>query len=190
MPEIQNLFDRLLTTEKERIKATVFDKIAEIDAKIENIKEHETEEFAELDEMWKDNIAALNRKSDKQRKVEEYLHLAETIPFRETKETREFKKRYKNVTLDILATISGNSRAWVANPRNWEKLQEYIGNADDQITASNGFLPEWSEFYADTGVSYENDEIDGEYKLGQQAFDVLSSGSYEKLGMKIMNLLI
>ena len=33
MPEIQNLFDRLLTTEKERIKANVFDKIAEIDAK-------------------------------------------------------------------------------------------------------------------------------------------------------------
>lgn len=38
---------------------------------------------------------------------------------------------------------------------------------------------EWQEFYTDTGVSYENDEIGGDYELAQQAFDVLTAGTYD-----------
>ena len=108
----------------------------------------------ELDEIWKDNIAINNRASDKKRKVEEYLELADKMTSRESKEIKEFKKRYKDATLSILSIVSGNSKAWVANSRNWEKLADYVANADDKITIG-GFAPEWSEFYTDTGVSYE-----------------------------------
>ena len=179
MPQIQNLFDRLLTSEKERIRATVFDKIAEIDAKIENIKENEAKEFADLDSIYKDNIAYLDRQSQKKRSVQEYLEMAETIPFRETKETREFKKRYKDATFEILEVATGYKRQFIANPRNWEKVQAAF-EATDRITATDGMHPNWREFYPDTGVSYDNDEVDGDNKLAQMAFDVMTEGSYNK----------
>ena len=146
MPQIQDLFDRLLTTERERIRATVFDKIAEIDAKIESIKENEAKEFADLDSIYKENIAYLDRQSQKKRSVQEYLELAETIPFRETKETREFKKRYKDATFEILEVATGYKRQFIANPRNWEKVQAAF-EATDRITATDGMHPNWREFY-------------------------------------------
>lgn len=180
LPQLQNLFDRLLTTEHERIKATVFDKIAEIDNQIEAIKQNEEKEFEELDKIYKDNIAILNRKSERKRTVQQYLELADAMTSRETKEVKEFKKRYKNATLDILSVVSGKSKAWVANPRNWEKLQDMVANADDKITTEGGLRAEWTEFYSDTGVTYENDEIDGDYKLAEQALRVLINNDYSK----------
>lgn len=179
MPQIQDLFDRLLTTERERIRATVFDKVAEIDAKIEAIKESEAKEFADLDAIYKDNIAYLDRQSEKKRSVQEYLEMAETIPFRETKETREFKKRYKDATFEILEVATGYKRQFIANPKNWEKVQAAF-EATDRITATDGMHPNWREFYPDTGVSYDNDEVDGDNKLAQMAFDVMTEGSYNK----------
>ena len=180
MPQIVNLFDRLLSTEKERIKSTVFDKIAEIDNKIQTIKDNEAKEFAELDEIYKNNISYLNRKSDKKRSVQEYLDLAETMTGRETKEVKEYKQRYKDATLSILSVYSGKPKTWVANSKNWEELQNIIGNGSDKITSSNGFLPEWREFYTDTGVSYDTDEVGGDDELARQAFEVLSEGQYNK----------
>ena len=161
------------------IGCVAFDKIAEIDAKIENIKENEAKEFADLDSIYKDNIAYLDRQSQKKRSVQEYLEMAETIPFRETKETREFKKRYKDATFEILEVATGYKRQFIANPRNWEKVQAAF-EATDRITATDGMHPNWREFYPDTGVSYDNDEVDGDNKLAQMAFDVMTEGSYNK----------
>lgn len=180
MPQIINIFDRLLSTEKERIRATVFDKISEIDEKIEQIKENEKKEFKELDEIYKNNINLLNRQSSQNRQKEEYLELAEKITSRETKEVKEFKKRYKNATLEILEAATGKPRTWIANSKNWEVLQELLDKADDKITTGIGFQPEWREFYYDSGSSYETDEIGGDYNLAQQAFDVLTENRYEK----------
>jgi len=177
---LEKLFERLLTTENERIKKTVFDRCDDINERIKEIKAHQEEEMKELDEIWKDNIAINNRSSDKKRKVEEYLELADKMTSRESKEIKEFKKRYKDATLSILSVVSGNSKAWVANSRNWEKLADYVANADDKITIG-GFAPEWSEFYTDTGVSYENDEVGGDYELAQQAYSVLINNSYNKV---------
>ncbi len=81
---IQNLFDRLLTSEKERIRTTVFDKVQEVEDKINSIKENEKKELQQLDEIYKDHISALNRKSDKKRSVQEYLDLADKMTSRET----------------------------------------------------------------------------------------------------------
>lgn len=174
---LEKLFERLLTTENERIRKTVFDRCDDINEKIKEIKSRQEEEMKELDEIWKDNIAANNRVSDKKRKVEEYLEMAETAVARVPKEVREMKQRYKDVTLSILEVATGYKRQFIANPRNWEKVQEKF-EATDNITASDGFHPEWAEFYNDTGVSYDNQEIDGDYKLAEQAFEVLTDGTY------------
>lgn len=178
MPEVQKLFDRLLTTERERVQKTVFDKLNSIDEQIQKIQENQEKELEELDELWRENQSALNRKSDKKRKVDEYLELAEKAVAREPKELKEYKKRYKEATLNILSVATGMKKNVIADRRNWEKVQMALEHADDKITASGGMRPEWSEFYADTGVSYDNDEIGGDYELAQQAFDVLTDGTY------------
>lgn len=175
---LEKLFERLLTTENERIKKTVFERCDDINDKIKEIKAHQEEEMKELDEIWKDNIAANNRASDKKRKVEEYLKLAENAVKRVPKEVREMKQRYKDATLDILSAATSIKKNAIANPRNWEKVQLALENADDKITVSGGMRAEWAEFYSDTGVSYDNDEIDGDYKLAEQAFRVLQDGTY------------
>nr|DAN07825.1 MAG TPA: crystallin beta/gamma motif-containing protein [Caudoviricetes sp.] len=178
LPQIKGLFDRLLSTENERIQRTVFDKVDEIDEQIKKIKENQTKEEQELDELWKNNVVANNRASDKKRKVEEYLELAEKAVESVPKEVREMKQRYKNVTLDILSVATGISKRALLNPKNWEKVQLALDNAEDKITASGGMRAEWSEFYGDTGVSYFNEELDSDYKLAEQAFQVLTDGTY------------
>lgn len=175
---LEKLFERLLTTENERIKKTVFDRCDDINNKIQEIKACQEQEMKELDEIWKDNVAANNRNSDKKRKVEEYLELAEGAVKRVPKEVREMKQRYKDATLDILSVATGMKKNVIANPRNWEKVQMALEHADDKITVSGGMRAEWSEFYNDTGVNYDNDEIDGDYKLAEQAFQVLTDGTY------------
>lgn len=175
---LERLFERLLTTENERIKKTVFDRCDDINERIKEIKARQEEEMKELDELWKGNIEANNRASDKKRKVEEYLELAETAVSRVPKEVREMQQRYKDATLSILSEATGMKKNAIANPRNWEKVQMALENADDKITASGGMRAEWEEFYSDTGVSYDNDEIGGDYELAQQAFNVLTDGTY------------
>ena len=175
---LERLFERLLTTENERIKKTVFDRCDEINERINDIKSRQEEEMKELDEIWKENIAANNRASDKKRKVDEYLQLAENAINRVPKEVREMKQRYKDATLNILAIATGMKKNAIANPRNWEKVQMALENADDKITTSGGMRAEWEEFYSDTGVSYDNDEIGGDYNLAEQAFKVLTDGTY------------
>ena len=175
---LERLFERLLTTENERIKKTVFDRCDEINERINDIKSRQEEEMKELDEIWKENIAANNRASDKKRKVDEYLQLAENAINRVPKEVREMKQRYKDATLNILAIATGMKKNAIANPRNWEKVQMALENADDKITTSGGMRTEWEEFYSDTGVSYDNDEVGGDYNLAEQAFKVLTDGTY------------
>lgn len=180
MPQINSLFERLLSTENERIQATVFDKVNEIEDKINVIKENQQKEFDELDTIYRDNIEILNRKSDQKRKVEEYLELAEKTARREPKELKEWKKRYKEATLQILSQATGYDKRYIANPRNWERVQMALEHADDKITVSGGMESNWREFYSDTGVSYDNDEVHGDYELAQQAFDTLVNDSYNK----------
>lgn len=174
---LERLFERLLTTENERIKKTVFDRCDDINERIKEIKARQEEEMKELDEIWKDNIAANNRASDKKRKVSEYLELAETAVSRVPKEVKEMKQRYKDVTLSILSVATGMKKNVIANPRNWEKVQAAF-EGTDRITASDGMHPEWLEFYSDTGVSYDNDEVGGDNELAQQAYEVMVDGTY------------
>lgn len=175
---LEKLFERLLTTENERIRKTVFDRCDDINDRIKEIKARQEEEMKELDELWKGNIEANNRASDKKRKVQEYLDLAEGAVSKVPKEVKEMQKRYKEATLGILSVATGYDKRYIANSRNWEKVQMALEHADDKITVSGGMRAEWEEFYTDTGVNYETDDIGGDYKLAEQAFEVLVDGNY------------
>lgn len=178
MPEITNLFDRLLTSEKQR-SAAVFNKLSAIDEQIANIVEKQEQELDELDEIYSTNIQENNRKSDTKRKVEEYLELASKAAKREPKEVREFRERYKDVTLQILEAATGYDRRFISQARNADKVEEAINNVEDKITISGGLRPEWQEFYADTGVNYDTDEVGGDYELASQAWQVFQDGTYK-----------
>lgn len=62
------------------------------------------------------------------------------------------------------------------------KMQEEIGNIlaelDDAFSANDGFLTEWSEFFSDTGISYDTQDIGGDAELATEAFDVLINKHY------------
>lgn len=175
---LEKLFERLLTTENERIRKTVFERCDDINDKIKEIKSRQEQEMKELDEIYKDNIAINNRASDKKRKVQEYLDLAEGAVRRVPKEVKEMKKRYKDATIDILSVATGMTKQQITNPRNFEKVQMALEKTEDRITVSGGMRGEWEEFYTDTGVNYDTDDVGGGYKLAEQAFEVFADGTY------------
>lgn len=178
MPGVQALFDRLLTTENQRIQTAVFDRCNEIDMQIKAIKDKQQKEIDEIDEIVKNNLESNILSEKRKRLVSDFLKKADKASDRLPQSVREFKARYKKVTFEILEVATGYKRQFLANPKNWEKVQDAIDKADDKITVDGGMQPEWREFYSDTGVSYNNDEIDGDFKLAQQAFEVLREGSY------------
>lgn len=62
------------------------------------------------------------------------------------------------------------------------KMQEEIGNIcaelDDAFSANDGFLGQWGEFFTDTGVSYDTQDVGGDAELATNAFDVLIDRTY------------
>ena len=178
IPEINNLFDRLLTTENQRIQAAVFDRCNNIQAQILEIRNNQEKELAEIDEIYKSNIERNLKDTRKQKQVEEYLRLADKATSRVPKAVKEYQSRYRNATFEILEKATGYKRQFIANPKNWEKVQDKIENMADPFSSGNGMQASWREFYADSGVSYDNMETDGDYNLAYQAFDVLQSDNY------------
>lgn len=178
IPEINNLFDRLLTTENQRIQAVVFDRCNNIQAQILEIRNNQEKELAEIDEIYKSNIERNLKDTRKQKQVEEYLRLADKATSRVPKAVKEYQSRYRNATFEILEKATGYKRQFIANPKNWEKVQDKIENMADPFSSTDGMQASWREFYADSGVSYDNMETDGDYNLAYQAFDVLQSDNY------------
>ena len=178
MPEINHLFDRLLTTENQRIQAAVFDRCNTIQSQIEEIRSNQEKELSEIDEIEQNNIERDLQNNRRKQQVEEYIRLAEKAASRVPKSVKEYQQRYKNATFEILEKATGYKRQFIANPRNWETVQEKIVNIDDPFSGGDGMSANWYEFYHDdTGVSYDNDEM-GDFDLAQKAFDVMTNGTY------------
>ena len=178
IPEINNLFDRLLTTENQRIQAAVFDRCNNIQAQILEIRNNQEKELAEIDDIYNSNIERNLHDTRKRKQVEEYLRLADKATSRVPKAVKEYQNRYRNATFEILEKATGYKRQFIANPKNWEKVQDKIENMADPFSSTDGMQASWREFYSDSGVSYENMESDGDYNLAYQAFDVLQSDNY------------
>lgn len=179
IPQIEALFERLLTTENERVKKNVFDKIDDLSDKIRQVKDNQEKEYEELENIYTENKERIERNNQIKKMTQEFLDKASRAASKENPEVKAYKERYKKVTLDILEIATGYKRQFIANSKNWEIIQEKIGNIDDPFSSGDGFLSEWNEFYSDTGVSYDNQEVGGDYDLASQAFDVLTNGTYE-----------
>ncbi len=59
-----------------------------------------------------------------------------------------------------------------------EKLEQVLAELDDPFSANDGFLPEWGEFFYDTGVSYDNQEVGADSELALMALDVIRNKKY------------
>ena len=184
IPEINNLFERLLTTENQRIQAAVFDRCNAINAQIQEIRDNQEKEFAEIEEIERNNLERNLRDNKRNQQIKEYLRLAQKAVSRIPKGIREYQERYKKATFEILEVATGYKRQFIANPKNWEIIEQKIADIADQITTQDGMQANWREFYTDTGVSYDNDEIGGDYELAQQAFKTLTSGNYSPMNME------
>ena len=174
LKRINPLFERLMSTENERIQATVFKRVADINEQKQEIKKHQVDELYELEEMTQNNIEVQQQKERNKELKQYYLDLADKMTSREPKAVKEYKKRYKEITLSILEYATGKDRRFVTNPKNYEKIEKLI-ETTDKISSGDGFLSEWSEFYADTGIGIDTD---ADSKLAQQALDNLSFGSF------------
>lgn len=59
-----------------------------------------------------------------------------------------------------------------------EKIEQYLLEVDDPFSSGDGFQPNWSEFFYDPGVSYENMEAGADAELVRQALDVINEKRY------------
>lgn len=184
LPQIEAVFERLLTTENERVKKDVFDRIDDLSDTIQQVKNNQEKELEELENIYNDNKERIERNTKIKEMTQEFLNKAERVASKENPEVKAYKERYKKVTLSILEVATGYPRQFIANTKNWEKIQDKIGNIDDPFSSGEGFQAEWSEFYSDTGVSYDTMETGGNEKLAQQAFDVLADGSFQPPSMQ------
>ena len=124
----------------------------------------------------------------------------ENIPERKDTSLTDTQKRCKQASYEILSVATGKDINYLkrifetsSNKNGYAKrreiVEELLENADDRITASGGMRENWKEFYGDTGVSYENDEINGDFELAEKALDTIINKDYFDPAEKIDNQL-
>ena len=185
IPEINHLFDRLLTTENQRIQAAVFDRCNTIQSQIEEIRTNQEKELSEIDEIEKNNIERNLQDTRKKQQVEEYLNLADKASSRVPKSVKEYSKRCRQACYEILSaalnhkySIKYLQMTLAQNNTKAENLRQELSEVDDDITALGGMQANWYEFFGDTGVNYDTDETDGDAKLVEQALDRIDSNNF------------
>lgn len=183
--EINNLFDRLLTTEKQRIQAAVFDRCNTIQSQIEEIRTNQENELSEIDEIEKNNLERSLQDNRKKQQVEEYLRLADKVSSRVPKSVKEYSKRFRQVCYEILSaalnhkySIKYLQMTLAQNNVKAENLRQELMEVDDDVTTLGGMQSNWYEFFGDTGVNYNNDEVDGDAKLVEQALDRIENNNF------------
>lgn len=185
IPEINNLFDRLLTTENQRIQAAVFDRCNTIQSQIEEIRTNQEKELSEIDEIEKNNLERNLQDTRKKQQVEEYLNLADKASSRVPKSVKDYSKRCRQACYEILSaalnhkySIKYLQMTLAQNNTKAENLRQELSEVDDDITALGGMQANWYEFFGDTGVNYDTDETDGDAKLVEQALDRIDSNNF------------
>lgn len=185
IPEINNLFDRLLTTENQRIQAAVFDRCNTIQSQIEEIRTNQEKELSEIDEIEKNNLERNLQDTRKKQQVEEYLNLADKASSRVPKSVKEYSKRCRQACYEILSaalnhkySIKYLQMTLAQNNTKAENLRQELSEVDDDITALGGMQANWYEFFGDTGVNYDTDETDGDARLVEQALDRIDSNNF------------
>jgi len=118
-------------------------------------------------------------KKEKTRKVE----------VRSDKELDDYAKRHKEASYQILSEATGKSVKYLksifesdsdslALAKKRDAIRLNLDSVEDKITISGGIREEWKEFYSDTGVNEDTDEVQGDFKLVEKALDTIINKSY------------
>lgn len=174
---------------KEWLKS-VYEHVSDLVAKGADISDEVTEMFDKMfgeDEYYQEKkeatellrkVKSLARKEKSQNNIK-----------RKEKTLTEGQKRCKQVSYEILSVATGKDINYLkrvfetdSNKNGYgkrrENIEELLEHADDKITTSGGMREHWKEFYSDTGVSYNNDEIDGDFNLAQKALQTILNKDY------------
>ncbi len=185
---------------KEWLKA-VYHQISDLTNKGADISDEVQEMFDNMfsgDEYYQERKQA-NELLKKVKNISRRTKL-EKLPERDDKTLSETQQRCKQASYEILSVATGKDinylkRIFETNSskngyaKRREVVEELLENAEDRITSSGGMRENWKEFYNDTGVSYENDETDGDFKLAEKALDVIINKAYFDPELKIENRL-
>ena len=116
----------------------------------------------------------------------------ENIKVVDDKDLDETQKRHKEVAYDILSVATGKSKKYLksifetnSNKNGFGKKRENIefllDKVDDKLlSARDGMLPEWMEFYGNASASGSYDDSHGDYNLAEQAFYTIINKDYRK----------
>ena len=185
---------------KEWLKA-VYHQISDLTNKGADISDEVQEMFDNMfsgDEYYQERKQA-NELLKKVKNISRRTKL-EKLPERDDKTLSETQQRCKQASYEILSVATGKDinylkRIFETNSskngyaKRREVVEELLENAEDRITSSGGMRENWKEFYNDTGVSYENDETNGDFKLAEKALDVIINKAYFDPELKIENRL-
>lgn len=174
---------------KEWLKS-VYESITELENKGADISDEVQEMFDNMfggDEYYQEQKQA----NELLRKVKDIAKKdrVENIAVRKDKELDETAKRHKNIAYEILSVGTGKSIKYLKTifetdstkksfGKKREAVQELLEYVDDKINVTGGMRAHWKEFFADTGVSYDTEEVKGDYELVKQALDVIINKKY------------
>lgn len=174
---------------KEWLKS-VYESITELENKGADISDEVQELFDNMfgsDEYYQERKLA-NELLERVKNISKKQKV-EKIPVRNDKELDKLAKRHKNVCYEILSVATGKSEKWLKTifetdsgrksfGKKRENIQELLDLTNDRINTTGGMRPHWREFFSDTGVSYDTEEVNGDEELARQALDVIINKSY------------
>lgn len=128
-----------------------------------------------------DNI--FSEKSEGEQEVNALVQKAKNISLSD--KLTDSQTRHKEAAYDILSAALGKNKKWLKsilesdsdNPKilkNKENIELALEHTDDKISAGNGFLPEWTEFFTEPDYYMGSD-----YDLAQAAYDAIVNKSYK-----------
>lgn len=103
-----------------------------------------------------------------------------------SKRLNDTQKRHKEIAYDIVARATGKKKEYLKRILESESSKKgmlkqksdiinLVAEAEDNIIGSDGFLPEWLEFFSDTELYQEGNDS----KLAQAALDTILNKSYK-----------
>lgn len=155
--------------------------LKDIYSHITQIADFSDEELNKIQSVF-DNL--FSEKTEKQKQVDALVEKTKFVGLEKLSDT---EIRHKEAAYSILSVALGKSSKWLKTIlesesenakilKQKEKIELSLEHVDDKISGSDGFLPEWSEFFANPSQwSQEND-----YQLAQAAYDTIVNKSYKQ----------
>ena len=127
-----------------------------------------------LNENIENGDVKFNELTDTQRR---YRDTAYSIIYTALKNSKDEETRnYVQSIADLRMKLGSGSTKSLKKQK--ERIEFLLSELDDPFSANDGFLPEWGEFFTDTGVSYDNQEVGADAELALEAFDVIVNKRY------------